>query len=568
MFFFILVLIVVALAALNHAASRIRFNPARVKYDYDAIVVGGSIAGPTIAKALSDQNRKVLLLERTLFTKPDRIVGELLQPGGVNALKQLHMDECASSIGMPCDGYVVVDEFKHEVELPYSKGLQGYSFHFGDFVQNLRQYVWRNCAANVTMLEATVNEVLVEGTAWQERAYGVEYSINANYKPPSSPFHGTSSQTQTTEETVRRVATAPLIIMCDGGASKFKARFQHYNPAPNYHSNFVGLVVRNVKLPVERHGTVFFGKTGPILSYRLDPNEIRMLIDYNQPTLPSLEKQSEWLIEEVSQYLPADMRSEFIIASKDLNGIRSMPVARYPAAFPSIKGYVGIGDHANQRHPLTGGGMTCAFNDVLHLSKQLATLPKLRSEDATEMANIEDKIQEAIIEYARTRYLHSSCINILSWALYAVFSIPALRNACFDYFLCGGDCVSGPMSLLAGVDSNPLHLLRHYYQVMFHGVFNLLTCSGAYSCRGEESSGFATKCFNAVTFFVNPFRLVNALYILIVSTAVFVPLAFMEFVSLWRFVDPTTFISTLTRKVNVVLYRVFFNGKNRKPVGL
>ncbi|KAH9600219.1 Squalene epoxidase [Trypanosoma melophagium] len=568
MLFFILLLIIIALAALNHAASHVRFKPVRLNYDYDVIVVGGSIAGPTIAKALSDQNRKVLLLERTLFTKPDRIVGELLQPGGVNALKQLHMDECARSIGMPCDGYVVVDERRHEVQLPYSKGLQGYSFHFGDFVNNLREYVWRNCAANVTMLEATVNEVLVEGTGCQERAYGVEYSIDVDYKIPDTPFRRTPSATQTNGEKVRRVATAPLIIMCDGGASKFKARFQHYNPAPKYHSNFVGLIVRNVKLPVERHGTVFFGKTGPILSYRLDPNEIRMLVDYNQPTLPSLEKQSEWLIQDVSQYLPADMRSEFILAAKDPNGIKSMPVARYPATFPSLKGYVGIGDHANQRHPLTGGGMTCAFNDALHLSRQLDSIPKLRSENATDMAIIEDQIQEAVVKYARTRYLHSSCINILSWALYAVFGIPALRNACLDYFLRGGECVTGPMSLLAGVDASPLHLLRHYYQVMFYDVFNLLTCSGAYSCPGEERPGPLGKCFNAATFFVNPFRLVNALYILIVSTAVFVPLAFMEFVSLWRFIDPTNFISTLIRKVNVVLYRAFFDGKNRKPVGL
>ncbi|PWU92442.1 putative squalene monooxygenase [Trypanosoma cruzi] len=150
---------------------------------------------------------------------------------------------------------------------------------------------------------------------------------------------------------------------------------------------------------------------------------------------------------------PAEMRSEFIRAAKDTSRIRSMPVAHYPATFPSIRGYVGLGDHANQRHPLTGGGMTCAFNDVLRLAKSLAVIPRLRGNDVNDMAEIEDRIQKAILQYSQKRFLHCGSINILSWALYAVFQSPPLRDACLDYFMLGGDCVDGPISLLSGWNS-------------------------------------------------------------------------------------------------------------------
>jgi hypothetical protein len=47
--------------------------------------------GPAIGKALADQNRKVVIIERDL-KEPDRIVGEFFQPGGLAQLKELKME--------------------------------------------------------------------------------------------------------------------------------------------------------------------------------------------------------------------------------------------------------------------------------------------------------------------------------------------------------------------------------------------------------------------------------------------------------------------------------------------
>mmetsp|Transcript_57220 Transcript_57220/g.65539 ORF Transcript_57220/g.65539 Transcript_57220/m.65539 type:complete len:601 (-) Transcript_57220:1142-2944(-) len=547
----------------------------RAAFDYDVVIVGGSVAGPTMAKALSDQGKKVLVVERALFEKPDRIVGELLQPGGINALTEIGMENCAVSIGSTCTGYMVVDDKGQHVSLPFRQGCLGYSFHFGDFVNNLRRFVWNNCKGTVTMVEGTVTDVLTDGAGSSERAYGIRYLQASPYTVPERPFdHPLGDATtnpaampqSTSDERAALTATAPLVIMCDGGNSKFKSKLNHYSPAKNYHSNFVGIILCGITLPEETRGHVFFGKTGPILCYRLDPNEVRFLVDYNKPQLPGLEETSKWLIDEVSPRLPENIRAEFIRVSSNTKNLRSMAVARYPQLFPVLKGLVGIGDHANQRHPLTGGGMTVAFRDVTRLRAALANIPALTGNETPEqLAQIEDSIQDAIHLYTRNRFLHSSCINILSWALYAVFGSVEMRAACFDYFLLGGDCVSGPMALLSGLEPSPLKLVWHYTKVMVNGAWNMMAKTGSYTGTKPTSMGAVV---NVATFFVNPFRLYAALSLLTEATMVFTPLAWMEFVSLWRYLDSTSCIARGARDARCWALRTFFNAKSAKPVGL
>jgi len=57
-------------------------------HDADVVIVGAGVIGCAIAVALAKQGRSIILLEHSL-KEPDRIVGELLQPGGVFALEKL-----------------------------------------------------------------------------------------------------------------------------------------------------------------------------------------------------------------------------------------------------------------------------------------------------------------------------------------------------------------------------------------------------------------------------------------------------------------------------------------------
>jgi squalene monooxygenase len=109
--------------------------------DCDAIIVGAGILGCSLAVTLAKQGRRVVLIERDM-SEPDRIVGELLQPGGVKALTDLGLRDCLEGIdAIPEYGYQVMyrDE---KVLIPYigadEESRQGRSFHHGRFITNLR----------------------------------------------------------------------------------------------------------------------------------------------------------------------------------------------------------------------------------------------------------------------------------------------------------------------------------------------------------------------------------------------------------------------------------------------
>lgn len=131
---------------------------------YDIIVVGAGIAGSAAAVAFARQGRKVLLLERSLEA-PDRIVGELLQPGGVDALTELGLASCLDGIdATPIEGYHLY--WKGEEASFWfcdmdGKKPEGRSFHHGKFVTKLREAA--AAFPNVTLLEATATEILRDG---------------------------------------------------------------------------------------------------------------------------------------------------------------------------------------------------------------------------------------------------------------------------------------------------------------------------------------------------------------------------------------------------------------------
>lgn len=121
----------------------------------DAIIVGAGILGCSLAVTLAKQGRQVVLIERDM-SEPDRIVGELLQPGGVRALTELGLRDCLEGIdAIPEFGYQVMyrDE---KVLIPYigqdEQSRQGRSFHHGRFINNLRRAV-QGCRGYFLLVE-------------------------------------------------------------------------------------------------------------------------------------------------------------------------------------------------------------------------------------------------------------------------------------------------------------------------------------------------------------------------------------------------------------------------------
>ncbi|OWZ62386.1 squalene monooxygenase [Cryptococcus neoformans Bt85] len=465
----------------------------------EIIIIGAGVIGTALAYSLSHTGRKILLLERDL-SEPDRIVGELLQPGGVAALAQLGMEDVLEGIdAAPVEGYCVVNgEEKVGVNYPQVDGnghgklidekangknwhvastsglKEGRSFHHGRLISALR----RKCidqAPNVTVVEATVKDLL-----FCEHTNQV-IGVSASFKSASGGGP------------IVRKFYAPLTVIADGCFSKFRLHPALRTRVPDTRSHFVGLVLQNCELPMKHYGTVCLTPSGPVLLYQIgnEKGEVRMLVDV-KGKLPSVGDGSlkQHLIDNYLPYIPASLQSPLLDALSTQR-LRSMPNSYLPPSIqglPSnLQGAILVGDAYNMRHPLTGGGMTVAFNDAVLLTEYLKPGGKLRRKPWEEglapgREGLEDwdKIAERLREWFWERKQLSGVVNVLSMALYSLFGgsdkadLAILREGCFKYFELGGECVAGPVGLLSALTPRPVKLFYHFFNVAFYSIYLLL----------------------------------------------------------------------------------------------
>lgn len=441
-----------------------------VHHEADVVIVGAGILGCAIAWALGNQGRSVILLEKSL-KEPDRIVGELLQPGGVQALEKLGLRDCLEEIdAIKVYGYDVI-YYGEEVRIPYPENAreeercveeksrtdevrgtkrkrpEGRSFHHGRFIQKLREKAQQQ--PNVTVVEATATELV--RSEWTGQILGVQATVQGEL---DSFFGG-------------------LTIIADGYDSKFRKEFRSDMPVAR--SKFWGLELIDMELPMPCYGHVVLGDGAPVLLYQIGARETRALVDVPE-NLPSASVKEGGvkghLRNVVLPSLPDEVQPAFE-AAIDRARLRSMPNSWLPPTTNKTPGLVLLGDAMNMRHPLTGGGMTVAFNDVVLLSELLSpqNVPML---DDTKL----------VLKQMRTFHWQrkglTSVINILAQALYSLFAaddvqLKALQKGCFQYFKLGGNCIDGPVGLLAGIIRQPFVLFYHFFAVALYAVWIYIT---------------------------------------------------------------------------------------------
>ena len=91
-----LLLLVISVAIYINRSSQTKTpNGVREGFDRqqkdDVIIIGGGVLGSALAASLGKRGINVTIIERDL-NEPNRIVGELLQPGGVEHLKTLGLE--------------------------------------------------------------------------------------------------------------------------------------------------------------------------------------------------------------------------------------------------------------------------------------------------------------------------------------------------------------------------------------------------------------------------------------------------------------------------------------------
>lgn len=259
---------------------------------------------------------------------------------------------------------------------------------------------------------------------------------------------------------------ASLTVSADGYASNFRKRAM--TTKPQVRSTFVGLELIDCALPNPNHGHVLIGNNPPVLLYQIGTHETRMLVD--MPRIPTAAEGGlkKYLREKIMPDLPQCVQEPFAKAI-EADRLPSMPNSFLPATTATKHGLILLGDALNMRHPLTGGGMTVAFNDVVLISELLSPQAVPDLEDT-------DLVLAQMSKFHWRRKHLTSIINILAQALYALFAanddyLRVLQNGCVSYFRRGGECISGPAGLLAGIIKRPMVLFYHFFAVALWSIF-------------------------------------------------------------------------------------------------
>jgi squalene monooxygenase len=488
-------------------------------HEADVVVVGAGVFGCAVAYALATQGRSVILLERWM-QEPDRIVGELLQPGGVRALKRLGLEKCLEGIdAIPCHGYHVLYH-SDEVIFPYPvvdddgnvqpisnvakasasgesdkliqrRRPEGRSFHHGRFIMQLR----KACGAhpNISIFETEVTETIQGQDSDQVLGVAtVTTDKDTRAKKPDCFF-------------------GQLTIIADGYASKF--RKQYLPTAPVVRSKFYALELRDCPFPPQYYGHVVIGKAMPVLLYQIGTHETRALIDV-PANLPAASLAAGgvrgYITNTVVPVLPPAVRPSVLAALADGRIPRSMPNSYLPPT-PQTKhaGILVLGDAYNMRHPLTGGGMTVAFNDA-------ALLAELLHPDIVPSLGDTRAIRAAMAEFHVRRKKLTSIINVLAQALYSLFAaedrhLRALQAGCFRYFEMG--ITDEPVGMLGGLIRRPLVLAYHFFSVAFVAIW----VNGVSVCGGS-----------LLGLWKLPVAVVDAVLILWTACVVFLPTCWRE----------------------------------------
>ncbi|KAJ6678818.1 SQUALENE MONOOXYGENASE [Salix viminalis] len=355
----------------------------------DVIVVGAGVAGAALAYTLGKDGRRVHVIERDL-KEPDRIVGELLQPGGYLKLMELGLEDCVEEIdAQRVFGYAIFKDGKNtRISYPLEKfhtDVSGRSFHNGRFIQRMREKA--ATLPNVRLEQGTVTSLLEENGTVK----GVQYK---------------------SKDGQELRAYAPLTVVCDGCFSNLRRTL--CNPKVDVPSCFVGLILENCQLPFENHGHVILADPSPILFYPISSTEVRCLVDVPGQKVPSIAngEMASYLKNMVAPQIPSELHNAFISAI-DKGNIRTMPNRSMPAEPHPTPGALLMGDAFNMRHPLTGGGMTVALSDIVVLRTLLKPLCDLN--DAASLTKY-------LESFYTLRKPVASTINTLAGALYKVFS--------------------------------------------------------------------------------------------------------------------------------------------------
>lgn len=406
----------------------------------EVLIVGSGIVGSALAAVLGRDGRKVTIIERDL-SEPDRIVGEFMQPGGVVALKKLHLEECLEGIDSPhFRGYIIhdMDYTKRTLRLPLPEQyVGGRGFHHGRFVQTLRKAAMAE--DKVTYIEGVVLEILNED--------GV--TVGVRYRPKDA------------EEA--KVLKAPLVVVADGIYSKFRQGLTKDPPVPQ--GAFCGVMMHNAKQGLYRHLELVLAEPSFVINYQVSTTCTRALVDLPTYYAPMPTDIKAYLKDVVYPRMPDNLAPAFLEAV-EAGRYRNQQLNFLPAN-PVIKpGVILLGDALNVRHALTAGGMTAGLSDVVLVREMLRKVS-----DFFDYSAIMNLYQQFTVDRKKTTF----SLNVFAFSLYHLYASPdyhvkKIKRGMFEYFDRKGFCQEGAAGILSVLQPQPRLLLMHFLLSLLYAI--------------------------------------------------------------------------------------------------
>ncbi len=414
----------------------------------DICIIGAGVAGAAMACSLAGSGKQVCVVEKD-WKEPDRIVGELLQPDGIEQLAEMGLKPMLEGYdAQDIIGYTIIHSHR-PIHIDYPGSKTGKGMRNGKFIQKMRSAF--SAGDNIRCFEAEAKSLIRNkdgGVA------GVECSGKT----------GGSFAIQ-----------ADLTIVADGIFSSF--RKQLVRGTGEVTGYFLGFLLKGCSLPFEGRGHVFLTDPSPFLCYPISGDEIRFLVDFPKGKPPKRGGELvRYLNERVRSRIPEGMHAAFDACMEE-GAFKAMPNHYLPSKAVPADGILVLGDALNMRHPLTGGGMTVCLRDVNTCAGLLRSM---------EIATPQQRLALARKFYgSRTQ---NTVVNVLADALYNVMGNQKLRDACFHYLAEGGKQAEESIALLSGLDKRRVSLLKHFV--------SLAAKSGWGGIKRQRSLSSATDAYH------------------------------------------------------------------------
>ncbi|XP_010519460.1 PREDICTED: squalene epoxidase 4-like [Tarenaya hassleriana] len=417
----------------------------------DVIVVGAGVAGSALAYVLAKDGRKVHVIERDL-SEPERMMGEVMQPGGRLMLAGLGLEDCLEDIdAQKMKAFVVHKDgkygncpFPEDVKFPYEARARG--FRNGRFVQRLRHKA--SSHTNVNLEEGTVKSLVEEKGVIK----GVKYKSKS-----------------TGQETT---AFAPLTVVCDGAYSNLRRSL--HNPKVELHSYIIGYTVKNSRLEDPENLHLIFSEPSFAVVYQIGSNEVRCMTEVLRENVPSISSGEviSFLKEIIAPQVPPKLRDIFVKGLDESPEIKTVATKSMGDSLCDKNGVIVLGDAFNMRHPIVASGMMVALSDIVILRDLLKTLNNLG--DAK-------KLSRALKSFHKLRKPMSATVNTLADAFHQALiassdkAREAMRQGSFNYLSRGGVFTKGLTAILGGMNPRPPSLVLHLFGITFASIATLLS---------------------------------------------------------------------------------------------